>query len=522
MSGPTGRATAVEVAPLSHRILAMSVFRVVLMGCFALLAARAHQGLTGFDAGVLVAYAVLVAGSLATLAIKRAQITARLFSFSLLIDAVLVQIMHERLGHVLAVDLAVAALLVVVCLLASYRTGLKIALWQSLLVVLAWRSEESGLFPTPEAMQGVSRDAVVMSDIVLLWLVTLATSIAGAINERELRRRRYDAEMLQRLAASLLKDDTPAAVVDRIFTFLSEELVLRRVAIVARQRSPQGAVLKVLKGRGLAPAPTADVVDSGLLERATQRQEPILALRLSALRDPFLTTVMPDARRVAAIPISLGRNDTAAVVEFDAKELRGGRVERRTVVTATQACAIAALALSRAELIEANRRDARVDALTGLANRRAFDAELAEASLALRTAGVPFALVLGDVDFFKKVNDVYGHQFGDDVLAAVARVLAGVVGTDGLAARYGGEEFALILRDVDPQWALHIADEARRAIEALTEPVPVTMSFGVVCATETDLPGDLLHRADTALYEAKRAGRNRVHAFDANPVPAQR
>lgn len=156
---------------------------------------------------------------------------------------------------------------------------------------------------------------------------------------------------------------------------------------------------------------------------------------------------------------------------------------------------------------------ARTDALTGLPNRRAFDERLALLN-AEGGRGRTFALVLGDVDHFKKVNDSYGHAVGDEVLVHVGRILKSSVRCTDFVARYGGEEFCVLYTDVDEAQAVRLADQLRLAIAGSNGPVPITCSFGV-CANqpnESPAASTLIQIADRALYTAKSQGRNRVVA----------
>lgn len=156
------------------------------------------------------------------------------------------------------------------------------------------------------------------------------------------------------------------------------------------------------------------------------------------------------------------------------------------------------------------------DALTGLANRRAFDADLDQIS---RTPAAPgqLCLVLGDVDHFKKFNDTFGHTLGDQVLRLVASVLGKGV-TDQISAyRYGGEEFALLCM-TGPETAQATAEALRGAIEKLRlkdkktgQPLShITASFGVATLVADETVDSLIERADKALYAAKEGGRNQV------------
>jgi diguanylate cyclase (GGDEF)-like protein len=165
------------------------------------------------------------------------------------------------------------------------------------------------------------------------------------------------------------------------------------------------------------------------------------------------------------------------------------------------------------ELLE---REAREDPLTGVPVRRVLERSLADSFGRHYEEGGALAVLLVDVDFFKKVNDTFGHAVGDKALVAVAQVLAAHERSGDTSARYGGEEFALLLEDADGATALSVAERLRRAIEALDvtdegRPVPLTASIGAAAFPELYArdPGELLELADQALYEAKRRGRNR-------------
>jgi diguanylate cyclase (GGDEF)-like protein len=170
---------------------------------------------------------------------------------------------------------------------------------------------------------------------------------------------------------------------------------------------------------------------------------------------------------------------------------------------------ITALRAAERELAER----AVTDALTGLPNRRAFDERLA-LLVAEGARGRQFALVLGDVDHFKRVNDTYGHAVGDEVLAHVGRTLRQSIRRTDFVGRYGGEEFCVLLTDVDEATALRLADSLRHGVAERSCSVAVTLSFGV-CVNrrhEQLQPATLIETADQALYTAKSQGRNRVVA----------
>lgn len=163
---------------------------------------------------------------------------------------------------------------------------------------------------------------------------------------------------------------------------------------------------------------------------------------------------------------------------------------------------------------------ARVDDLTGVANRRQFDQVLQAEWSRARRSGQGMGLLMVDIDHFKQFNDRFGHPLGDACLRAVATALAGCAtrGTD-VVARYGGEEFAVVVPSTSREGVLALAETMRRAVERLRLAAPdavgqigVTVSIGVAWVGQVGLadPGSLLAATDVALYEAKHAGRNRV------------
>jgi diguanylate cyclase (GGDEF)-like protein len=163
--------------------------------------------------------------------------------------------------------------------------------------------------------------------------------------------------------------------------------------------------------------------------------------------------------------------------------------------------------------IAATRSAATVDTLTGLPNRRGVSRAFEEAMAHVRGGG-KYAVLLLDIDHFKSINDLLGHQTGDRVLAQIGRIIAENIRGVDVAGRFGGEEFLVLLRDAARERAMQVAERLRSAIEtgglAYADGKPVTISVGVAYARAADGTADVMERADRALYRAKNAGRNRV------------
>ena len=206
------------------------------------------------------------------------------------------------------------------------------------------------------------------------------------------------------------------------------------------------------------------------------------------------------------------------VIEEQLVETR--RTAEQAVREQERACA--ELEQARAELFEKQRQlltlnekleqMAATDALTGLPNRRAFNQAMEQQLALWRRKRIPVSLILIDVDFFKRINDTFGHATGDEVLRTVAQALGRNIREADLAARVGGEEFTVLMPDTTLSEATRLGERLRATIETLPDaPCPVTISLGVTEVATGDTVSSLFAGADHALYQAKESGRNRVH-----------
>ena len=174
--------------------------------------------------------------------------------------------------------------------------------------------------------------------------------------------------------------------------------------------------------------------------------------------------------------------------------------------------------------------EARIDAKTGLLNAREFEAALLHELERASRSGLPFSLLMLDLDHFRNFNNTHGHLAGDAVLRALAETVGMELRHGDIAARFGGEEFAVVIPGADHGAALQVAERIRAAVEARrvheeTAGVPLraTVSIGVATYPEHGTtPKELTHEADQALYRAKDRGRNQVvGAVDIAPTPPQ-
>jgi diguanylate cyclase len=168
--------------------------------------------------------------------------------------------------------------------------------------------------------------------------------------------------------------------------------------------------------------------------------------------------------------------------------------------------------------VERAREDSLVDALTGLFNRRGFDQSINDCLTSLASDAVGPSLLMADIDHFKRINDNYGHMFGDKVIRVLAQILKQNVKGIDTAARYGGEEFVILLPNTALQGALCIAEKIRQNVEKSRirrtdnnqELAHLTISIGIASFIPGETASHFIERADAALYRSKESGRNRV------------
>lgn len=194
-------------------------------------------------------------------------------------------------------------------------------------------------------------------------------------------------------------------------------------------------------------------------------------------------------------------------------EIRGSDLDQQEHKALTQ---LLTLANSQFLLLDKNDHDA----LTGLLNRRAFEERLTQLVTSRRHRnrdkhlGYYFALL--DIDFFKRVNDTYGHLYGDEVLILFAGIMEKVFRHEDMMFRYGGEEFAVVLNNVDIAMADNILNRFRQRVSEFDFPQvgQVTVSIGFTVITDIPNTADIIAHADKALYYSKDNGRNQVHAYE--------
>lgn len=191
----------------------------------------------------------------------------------------------------------------------------------------------------------------------------------------------------------------------------------------------------------------------------------------------------------------------------------------------TELTSQSAVTIEKANVYSEMLKNATMDALTGLNNRRQFETRLKEQYSIANRQDTPLCAIMTDIDFFKKFNDNYGHSVGDSVLKSTANVIKTELREYDIPSRYGGEEFCILLPNTSINEARVVAERLRFAVEnsklevksektSQVENISVTISVGLAQLDVKDMPEDLYMKADKALYDAKEGGRNRVVVYE--------
>ena len=512
--GPLQLAKADELVSLSERMHYMQMFRGVLALVVAIAGTvgRAAVGAEGSELVVAAAgYAALSVGVEAIRMLERRRGLLFVGAGFLLDGIFLAWVMYATGGTASPLRFLVYLHLVAATLVASYRTGLKVALWHSLLYFVVYFAQAAEILrPLDDSLarfgvSGAQFERTSVLNVTALWLVAIGTAGFSALNERDLRRQKAELAALAAMAADVERVSEPETVgtslLDRILTVLPYE----RGAVFALE---DGA-LTVL-GSTDKLSPSVPVEPDDLIKETWTKHRAVLVRSVNPEENPALAQVMPGARNVLVVPMFAEGEPLGAVVLEKGGDV-GSRVQRRTVSMLGQFAAHAGLVLRNARLMKQVQRMAETDPLTGLANRRTFQAALESEVERSKRQGEPVTLLMIDLDHFKSLNDNYGHQTGDEILKAAAAALREGCRPFDIAARYGGEEFAVILPACTSRESLQVADRVRESLSTMATLVPVTASAGVATyPTHAADAESLVRHADEALYESKRMGRDRV------------
>jgi len=363
----------------------------------------------------------------------------------------------------------------------------------------------------------------------------VAEQVAGAIDNARiyaaLREHTSVMEILNHLSRLATQGDELHTLLRKITDYLAAELKVAAASVLVLDASGRKFIIETMSGEVTLGIPGGEEwpISVGVCGRCARTGEAQLVYADAG--DPDYVTGNPDIRSEYVVPIRY-HDSTLGVLNLESAERERftPQVQSLCRAVADQIGGAIHIAIVNSQLNEANEKLKRAnlelhrissyDALTAVPNRRRFDEVLAhEWRWATRT-GRPLTLMLADLDHFKALNDSQGHLRGDECLKLVAQALAdGLMRPADFVARYGGEEFALILPDLDEGQARVYAEALRTRVEALrlahgssqvSEHVTLSIGVASLVASRNILASQLVAAADSALYEAKRAGRNRV------------
>jgi diguanylate cyclase len=341
------------------------------------------------------------------------------------------------------------------------------------------------------------------------WHLT-CTAVAGLLDR--LKGGETDASKAQSLIAALAAADTDAALAGVMSSVA--DLIHARSESLARERLQAAAVLSEVTKRLEEMAAYLAEANSASRTRYDDTQ---------SLNDTVMSHVRELTDEVSsATELGLLQSVVSARLEMVAKQVSDFRAREQIHLREYNGRAehmrtrIANLEREAQELhskLDMEKHGARLDPLTGVANRKSFDERFAQEIARRARGGAPAGLLLWDIDNFKNINDSYGHRAGDRVLQSVAGCFTAALRSTDFVARIGGEEFAVLLSGLELAEAVGVANQVRTAVEGLRfhfrgTPVRVTVSCGITELHPADASESAFDRVDAALYRAKHGGKN--------------
>ena len=317
-----------------------------------------------------------------------------------------------------------------------------------------------------------------------------------------------------------LENMSESDIVGVVLEYMIESIEANRYLVISRVE-PGSDRAVVVAAEGLdAPRLRGfqfNLGDGGLLRLAFEKEQ--VVNRVFRSGDPVFRMSHSEPysgslQNLLAVPVPTDRGVGMVLCVESTKAVRFAEPLQNLLLTMARA---AGFALSRAHLYREKEDLASRDGLTGVLNHRSFQEKLREELLRSERTGRRVAVLMLDIDFFKRINDTYGHPVGDSVLQETARILAeSVRPNEDIVARYGGEEFACLLPNADRRLTSEIAERIRQAVEAKEYDMGQTRFHSTLSIGAAIFPDDahhgkeLLEKADKALYKAKESGRNRI------------
>jgi two-component system cell cycle response regulator len=411
-----------------------------------------------------------------------------------------------------------AVQLIAVTLLVSERAGLRMALWDSFLFLLIPTLSLSGRIGSLLGVKFVAAPPARETALAIMgfWAVALCTAVFSAVSERELRRSKAELVELAAMAAEIEVNAREEEIFAALLRSLIKAFGFRRAAAWWFDANrPTGLVVTSTTSVSTPVKVPETARSDAVTAAAWSAGEPVLVRHLSGDDNPGASHLLPNARNVVVLPTHLDGGQLGIVMAEHGGNPLTSRLPKRVLLMLGQFVWHAELAVRNARLLAERERLAAIDGLTGVANRREFDAVLGREVNRTKRSREPLSLAIFDLDHFKSVNDTHGHLAGDEVLRRFAAVLQEAVRDMDLVARYGGEEFAVILPRCEVSDAVQVVERVTRLLRATDQLRGITVSAGVASLPlNASTPLALVAAADDALFESKRNGRNRYTLSD--------
>jgi diguanylate cyclase (GGDEF)-like protein len=362
-----------------------------------------------------------------------------------------------------------------------------------------------------DAANSASRNRLLLGLLASLLLVSFVAYVEGRSIVRTLRSLSEAANAIARGRLSdrvVVRGRDEFAALGSAFNDMAGQLQARLADLEEERERLRVAITRF----GEALSATHDVTQLlRVIVEAAVEATGATGARLVTSDGELVAAGDPDAEGATLeLPLSAGRT------AFGTLTLVGASFDDEQAMSANSLASHAAIALENARLHQIVERQALVDGLTGISNRRHCEDSLSSEIARADRLGTPLTLVLADLDDFKSINDIHGHAVGDEVLREFAAVVRATVRESDLAGRWGGEEFLLLLPGADGEGGAQLADRVRRGLTERTflgkdgAAFTVSCSFGVAQHAEGGDERELFANADRALYRAKRRGKNCV------------
>ncbi|MCL2689683.1 MAG: sensor domain-containing diguanylate cyclase [Chitinispirillia bacterium] len=376
------------------------------------------------------------------------------------------------------------------------------------------------------------REAIELMFIALVWTIFIftANSIRDLKSAQEqehcarmqAEKRTKELEALRLNISDMLSEHDLSKLLDAILSkaALLLDAAAGELALVNRQN--RKIEIKALLNIAPERLGSATAFGDGILGKVAQNRIPVTVHRRDFEASPIYAYPFHQWNSIIAIPLEAA-GKLYGVLSL-AEKNRDHKFCKADIELLTMFAQHAAMSVRTVLLLEKAQHQAQTDSLTGLYNHRRFF-EMAEAEIQRSTKQQQsLCAMMFDIDFFKQVNDTFGHSTGDQVLTSIAALCRQIFRESDIVGRYGGEEFAVLLPETDIETAKEAAERIRRGVEEMRFATDkgafsISISAGIASLSASNPTlGELLHRADEALYEAKHNGRNKICVWKAQSL----